>query len=53
MRTEQSYSRALTLSERALAVAVGVGMLAMSFLALIVTVALYMPLHSLVEGLSK
>ena len=36
-----------------LTVAVGIGMLVMSFLALIVTVALYIRLHRLVEGLSK
>ena len=53
MRTEQSNSRELTPSERMLTVAVGIGMLVMSFLALIVTVALYIRLHRLVEGLSK
>jgi hypothetical protein len=53
MQTEQSDSRALTPSERALAIAFGVGMLVLSVLSLIMTVALYLPLLRLVEGLSK
>ena len=53
MRTQQSDSRALTPSERVLAITVGIGMLVLSFVSLIATIALYMPLHSLVEGLSK
>jgi hypothetical protein len=53
MQSEQSNLRALTPSERGLAIAVGVGMLVLSFLSLIATAALYMPIHSLIQGLSK
>jgi hypothetical protein len=53
MRTEPSSSRVLMPSERALAVAIGIGMLLLSLASFVATVALYMPLRSLVEGLSK
>jgi hypothetical protein len=53
MQTEPSNSRALTPSERTLAIAIGIGMLLLSLVSLVATVALYVPLRSLVEGLSK
>jgi hypothetical protein len=53
MRPEQNNLRVLTPSERRIAIAVGAGMLLLSFLSLMATMSLYMPLHKLVEGLSK
>jgi hypothetical protein len=53
METEQSSSRELTPSERRLAIAMGIGMLLLSLMALVAMVALYLPLFKITEGLSK
>lgn len=53
MQTDQSTSCALTPAERRLAVAIGLGMLLFSLVSLAVMVALFLPLLTVVEGLSK
>jgi len=53
MPAEQNKSRELTTAESWIALATGVVMLALSFLAFIAMVALYIPFHRMIEGLSK
>jgi hypothetical protein len=53
MQTERNKLRALTPSERGLAVAFGVGMILLSLVALAATVALCLPFSTLTENLSK
>jgi hypothetical protein len=53
MQAERNKSRALTPSERGLAVAFGIGMILLSLISLAATVALCLPFSSLTENLSK